>query len=107
MDRQPSYHRCQAARKLDRLSSCGAGETWSAAGVALQTFPSTPSIEIPLPHPPVPPCVPQFVMFHGCYHDASGSWPYDPVSAQAQRSAAQRSIAHAALVDVQLQNCTT
>lgn len=20
----------------------------------------------------------QFVMFHGCYHDASGSWPYDP-----------------------------
>lgn len=20
----------------------------------------------------------QLVMFHGCYHDASGSWPYDP-----------------------------
>lgn len=27
----------------------------------------------------------QFVMFHGCYHDASGSWPYDPVSGRAQR----------------------
>lgn len=26
-----------------------------------------------------PASVPQLVMFHGCYHDASGSWPYDPV----------------------------
>lgn len=21
----------------------------------------------------------QLVLFHGCYHDASGNWPYDPV----------------------------
>ena len=25
-------------------------------------------------HPPSA----QFVMFHGCFHDSSGSWPYDP-----------------------------
>lgn len=22
--------------------------------------------------------MPQLVLFHGCYHDASGNWPYDP-----------------------------
>ena len=26
------------------------------------------------------PALMQLVMFHGCYHDASGSWPYDPTN---------------------------
>lgn len=29
--------------------------------------------------PAVPAPAPQLVLFHGCYHDASGNWPYDPV----------------------------
>ena len=102
VDRQPSYHRCQTARKLDRLSSCRRRrDSERSQGGFLQRILNPYSL-VSLQLPPFDPCVPQFVMFHGCYHDASGSWPYDPVSAPAQRSTA-----HAALVDVQLQNCTT